>query len=585
MMLKRLWDKATTLGIEMNLTSQEQKQVYILNAFALTFSLIYIGYVFVALLTELWEILPVKLVGLIIFIIPLWMNHLKNYVGGRWFFCITSTLFFTFSSIAFGSHSGLHYALLLVGALPLFFFQDKKIIFPLFLFSLLAFIGSEAFHQFYDAIWALNHVSFRYANLVVIFLCFFFFVYLFLSGYHDAERKLLGYTNELEAKNRVLNEAKSELQGTCQDLVEAETQLRSINVELKNAKKELERVLKSERDKHQKLQSRDAELTEANKSLVASEEEMRQYLEEILQINQNLEHTKDHLENFFTKNNQDKERFQWVNEQLKKAQTQLVQAEKMSSLGQLTAGIAHEINNPINFVSAGVEVMSEMMKDIRELLALYLELEDIDNEEERKQFIEGIASFKQEIQFEELVEEMDTTLQDIIIGTKRTADIVKGLRNFSRTDEQEARFANIHESIDSTFVILNTKLRGRIGVVKMYDQNMPLIECFPGQLNQVFMNLISNAIQAIEGEGEISITTQVFDREIEVVISDNGSGMDEITQTKIFEPFFTTKEVGEGTGLGLSITYGIIEKHKGSIEVNSTLNVGTQFTIRLPKRL
>ena len=128
-------------------------------------------------------------------------------------------------------------------------------------------------------------------------------------------------------------------------------------------------------------------------------------------------------------------------------------------------------------------------------------------------------------------------------------------------------------------------MKGRIGVVKMYDPNMPVIECYPGQLNQVFMNLISNSIQAIEGEGEISVTTHALENEIEVIITDNGIGMDEKTQQKIFEPFFTTKDVGRGTGLGLSISYGVIEKHKGKIEVKSVLGNGTQFIIKLPYRI
>jgi signal transduction histidine kinase len=170
-------------------------------------------------------------------------------------------------------------------------------------------------------------------------------------------------------------------------------------------------------------------------------------------------------------------------------------------------------------------------------------------------------------------------------GATRTAEIVKGLRSFSRLDETELKEADIHDCINSTLVLLNSKIDiDRITVVKDYDLTIPEIECFPGQLNQVLMNIISNAIDSITDKGKITIKTRNLESEVEVKIRDTGKGMANEVKSKIFQPFFTTKGLGEGTGLGLSITFGIIDKHKGSINVDSAKGKGTTFTIMIPKK-
>lgn len=270
---------------------------------------------------------------------------------------------------------------------------------------------------------------------------------------------------------------------------------------------------------------------------------------------------------------------------LKSAQTQLVNAEKMASLGQLTAGIAHEINNPINFVTSNVVPLKRDLDDIFELISLYDKLQEELTQD--KHLFEKITLFKKEIDFEYLKEEIKMLLNGIGEGANRTAEIVKGLRIFSRLDESDLKKVDINEGIDSTLVLLNSTLANRVQVVKSYDPNAYL-ECYPGKLNQVIMNIANNAIHAMladveKKKGTLTITTKAHTDSINITISDTGMGMSEEVRAKIFDPFFTTKGVGQGTGLGLSIVYSIIELHKGSISVQSTLNIGTTFSIDLPK--
>jgi signal transduction histidine kinase len=265
-------------------------------------------------------------------------------------------------------------------------------------------------------------------------------------------------------------------------------------------------------------------------------------------------------------------------EYLKKTQSQLVQSEKMASLGQLTSGVAHEINNPINFVSAGISSLTSNYEDLNKLLQLLKLLkDDADNDH----LLKLINKVKIEIDLDYLLEEIPQLLNSINAGAKRTTEIVRGLRNFARLDEDSLKFANIHEGLDSAIVILRNQISNRITVVKDYGV-IPEISCYPGQLNQVFMNILNNAIQAIEGKGEIHIKTSIEGENLKIEIADNGKGMSEDVKKRIFEPFYTTKDVGEGTGLGLSISYNIIKKHKGEIEVESSPDKGTLFIIHLP---
>jgi two-component system NtrC family sensor kinase len=256
--------------------------------------------------------------------------------------------------------------------------------------------------------------------------------------------------------------------------------------------------------------------------------------------------------------------------ELKTTQTQLVQSEKMASLGVLVAGIAHEINNPINFVNAGIDSLKKDYNDIKEFLGLL------------KSSPQDAIKFAEELSMDDLMVIMLETIEDIKYGAVRTSEIVKGLRNFSRLDNDHLKEADIHEGIDSTLLILNTKYLHRIEIITNYDLSIPEISCFPAQLNQVFMNIINNAIDAIEEEGKIEITTSQDKNNVIISIKDNGKGMSDEVKDKIFDPFFTTKEVGDGVGLGMSISHGIIEKHNGSITVISNKVEGTNFLIKLP---
>lgn len=270
--------------------------------------------------------------------------------------------------------------------------------------------------------------------------------------------------------------------------------------------------------------------------------------------------------------------------ELKEAEGQLIEAEKMASLGQLTAGIAHEINNPINFVTSNV---NPLRRDINILLEIIETLESVSSSPataaEKQQQID---TYKEDIDFDYLKMEIGHLIKGIDEGASRTAEIVKGLRIFSRLDEDDLKKANINEGLDSTLIIVNNLL-SKIVLEKNYGA-IPEIYCYPGKLNQVFLNILTNAIHAIKkrfGEkegGKLQISTSKNEKHVFVKITDNGTGMDEVTKKKIFEPFFTTKDVGEGTGLGMSIAYNTVKKHQGEINIESTPGMGTEFIIELP---
>lgn len=268
---------------------------------------------------------------------------------------------------------------------------------------------------------------------------------------------------------------------------------------------------------------------------------------------------------------------------LKDTQSQLVDAEKMASLGQLTAGIAHEINNPINFVISNVK---PLRRDIDDVLSVIKKYEEIDEQTDLRKKLLEIKTFKQEIDMDYLVDEINSLLKGVGEGATRTSEIIKGLRVFSRVDEVDIKKADIHQGIDSTLTLLNSTMKGKTEVIKNYD-NLPPIECYAGKLNQLFMNILSNAIQIVNSNPpskppKITITTLKKNNDVIITIEDNGAGMSAETKKRIFEPFFTTKNVGEGTGLGLSIVFSIIEKHHGTIDVESELEVGTKFIICIP---
>jgi len=271
--------------------------------------------------------------------------------------------------------------------------------------------------------------------------------------------------------------------------------------------------------------------------------------------------------------------------ELKDAQIQLVESEKMASLGQLTAGIAHEINNPINFVKSNVKPLQMDVRDLFELINRYQKLHTAAEKQELP-LLNEIKLFEDEIDPDFIKEEIQSLIGGIEEGAERTAEIVRSLRNFSRLDESELKVANVHEGIDSTLVLLKNTLPDYIKISKCFNAEGD-IECYPSKLNQVFMNILTNAIQAIKakanvGEESIVISTRTVDDYMEISLKDSGIGMTEEVRHKIFDPFFTTKEVGEGTGLGMSITFKIIEKHHGKIAVASSPGCGTEIIISIP---
>lgn len=269
---------------------------------------------------------------------------------------------------------------------------------------------------------------------------------------------------------------------------------------------------------------------------------------------------------------------------LKETQSQMASAEKMASLGQLTAGIAHEINNPINFVMSNI---TPLKRDIKDVFSIFSKYEEITLESDLKQKLTEINILKEELDTDLLIEEINSLLNGIHDGASRTSEIVRGMRNFSRLDGYDLKKADINEGLDRTLSLLKNVLPGKIQVRKSLG-NLPQIECNPVKLNQVFMNIIFNGIQAITqkksktDDGIIEISSTLEGSNIIINIRDNGIGMSSITKKKIFEPFFTTKEVGVGTGLGLSIGYSIIKSHGGDIKVESEEGQGSNFSIILP---
>jgi signal transduction histidine kinase len=269
---------------------------------------------------------------------------------------------------------------------------------------------------------------------------------------------------------------------------------------------------------------------------------------------------------------------------LQNTQTQLVNQEKMASLGQLTAGIAHEINNPINFVSSNISPLKRDITDLLDIVNAYREKGKLEFSDASKKDLKRV---EEDIEFDYILKEIDQLLRGMEEGAKRTVEIVKGLRLFSRVDEQDVKRVDIHDGINSTLILLNSSMSGKIQVQKEFG-SIPIIECLPGKLNQVFMNIITNAIHALLEnlnkipEPKITIRTIHIGENIRIEIEDNGFGMPAHVKQRIFEPFFTTKAVGKGTGLGLSIVYTIIENHKGTLEVSTEQGKGTNFIITLP---
>lgn len=260
---------------------------------------------------------------------------------------------------------------------------------------------------------------------------------------------------------------------------------------------------------------------------------------------------------------------------------QLAHMEKMASLGALTAGIAHELNNPINFVSSNINPLRRDIEDVLEVLERYAAISSSDDKSALSGKLEEIEALKADIDLDYVIDEIHQLLNSIAEGAQRTASIVKDLKNFSRVDKNEIKKADLHEGIESTLTLLFNQYKNRVEVEKKYS-DLPEVECFPGQLNQVWMNILSNAVQAMPNGGLLTIVTEPDGDQVRVSIRDTGIGMTEEIKSRVFEAFFTTKDIGQGTGLGMSISASIIAKHHGKIDIETAVGRGSTFTVFLP---
>ncbi len=264
--------------------------------------------------------------------------------------------------------------------------------------------------------------------------------------------------------------------------------------------------------------------------------------------------------------------------ELKATQSQMLQREKMASIGQLAAGVAHEINNPIGFIASNLNTLKKYISRFKEFINSQSDvLAPLINEESKKELDSIQKRLKLDYIYKDALELTDESLD----GTERISKIVQGLKSFSRVDKMEHELSDINECLESTVNIIWNELKYKAEVIKEYGK-LPQTQCYPQQLNQVFMNLLINSVQSIEKSGKITIKTWHQNNSIFIAISDTGYGIPENIQHRLFEPFFTTKDVGQGTGLGLSICYDIIKKHKGNISIESELKKGTTFTIQIP---
>lgn len=264
--------------------------------------------------------------------------------------------------------------------------------------------------------------------------------------------------------------------------------------------------------------------------------------------------------------------------ELQSTQAMMVHSEKMKSLGELVAGIMHEINNPINFIYGNMTHLDNYSKDLVKIVDEYSNLDKELSEDLQKKY----KALKEELDYDFIKSDIPDLIKSCKEGAERAKNIIQDLKSFSRFEESAISSINIEKEIDTCLTILYNKYKNRITIHKEFPENMPTVEAYGGQLNQVFMNILDNAIGAIEGNGDIWIRALFTNNNARIEIEDNGSGMSEETKQKVFNPFFTTKPVGQGTGLGMSITYKVIKNHNGDITIETKQGIGTKFIITLP---
>ena len=310
--------------------------------------------------------------------------------------------------------------------------------------------------------------------------------------------------------------------------------------------------------------------------------EDRRKTEEIHSLNEQLLESSAQIEN---KN----KKLENTLKRLEDTQTQMLQSEKMASIGQLAAGVAHEINNPTGFVSSNLKTLSDYQDDIGELIRKYKVLISALTSDANKSKLDDaladqirqLIDFENEIDVDFLMEDITDLIGDCREGTERIKKIVIDLKDFAHPGEDRLQDTDINNGLVSTLNVVNNEIKYKATIHRDFG-DIPLVKAYPQQLNQVFMNILVNAAQAISNKGDIHISTRRLDEEVEVQIRDTGCGIAPENLTKIFDPFFTTKDVGKGTGLGMNIAYNIIKKHNGSIDVKSEVGEGTVFTIRIP---
>jgi signal transduction histidine kinase len=270
--------------------------------------------------------------------------------------------------------------------------------------------------------------------------------------------------------------------------------------------------------------------------------------------------------------------------ELRENQAQLVQSEKMAAIGHLAAGVAHEINNPVGYVTSNLGTLREYVAVFKELVAEYGRADSALRGGDRSgalAALDRVAAIRREQDLDFILEDVDQLLDDSAEGTRRVAEIVQGLKGFARSDEQQVREASVNDCLEATLKVVWNELKYKCSVEKRLGP-VPAISCYPGKLNQVFMNLLVNAAQAIPGRGEVTVESGTEGDQVFVRVSDTGEGIPAERLERIFEPFFTTKQPGRGTGLGLAISRSIVEEHGGRLEVASREGRGTAFTVRLP---
>ncbi|HJV27182.1 MAG TPA: ATP-binding protein [Aromatoleum sp.] len=270
---------------------------------------------------------------------------------------------------------------------------------------------------------------------------------------------------------------------------------------------------------------------------------------------------------------------QQLRERLEQAESRLLQLEKMAAVGQIAAGVAHEINNPVGFISSNLGSLKTYMERVFAVIAAYEKMEAALPPEHPTRV--EMADVRAEVEFDYLRQDIPDLLTESLDGLARVKEIINDLKDFSRVDDGQRQEADLHRGLESTLNVIRNEIKYKAEVIREFG-DLPLVNCVPAQINQVFMNLLSNAAQAIETMGRITLRTGADEDWAWVEVSDTGKGIPPEVQARIFEPFFTTKPVGKGTGLGLSISRDIVERHGGKLEVSSTVGQGATFRMVLP---